>query len=85
MSTNSPDIAQAFAGSSEREKVYLDALKVAAWAPGTVCVVQRHYEKGRHPVPYRTGYCHNYRQENEHYHSSPVEAKRCPDAQKGYA
>jgi hypothetical protein len=62
------------------EQVYLDALAIDSEAPGTVCTAQVHYVRDhRHPIPYRTGIVHNYRQENEHWHPGQDEARQCPD------
>jgi hypothetical protein len=68
-------------------QVYLDALRINAWAPGTVCVTEVHYVRDhRHPVPYRVGIVHNYRMENEHWHANEKVAYGCPDRQmKQYA
>lgn len=73
--------AHADSRATERHQVYLDALKAAAWAPDTVCVSESHYAEGRHPVPYRMGYCHNQGQPNEHWHAGEREHLVCPDRQ----
>jgi hypothetical protein len=61
----------------DRAQVYLDALAIEEEAPGTVCILERHYLTGRHPIPYRQGYCHYYREPGEHYHRTLAELERC--------
>lgn len=63
----------------KRYQVYLDALAMekAAEEPETVCVTEDHYRKGRHPIPYRMGYCHYHKRPNEHYHRTLAELERC--------
>jgi hypothetical protein len=86
MSTKAPVVHQDAWRSPEREQTYLDALTLEKTAWGTVCVVLDHYRKGRHPVPYRMGYCHNQGQSTEHWHSNEKEHLACPDRQmKKYA
>jgi len=67
--------------ATERRQVYLEALALAndpRTPPGTVCVQERHYQRGRHPVPYRMGYCHHYKEPTVHYHTTYQELQRCP-------
>ena len=59
------------------QQTYADALKIHSEAPGTVCLATAHYERGRHPVPYRIGIVHHYRTGEEHWHSSEKDAHRC--------
>ena len=61
----------------ERRQTYLAALEIDKTAPGTVCTAESHYQDGRHPIPYREGYCHHYREPNEHYHASLPELRKC--------
>lgn len=77
MSTNAPESPVQPWRSPERRRVYLDALKLASESPGTVCVVEDHYRKGRHPVPYRMGNVHHYREANQHWHQSEKELLKC--------
>ena len=61
------------------EKVYQDALTINKVAPGTVCALQKHYSDGRHVVPYRMGYCHDFGEPTVHYHESYREHLLCKE------
>ena len=66
---------------TKRYQVYLDALALdqdPSTPAFTVCVNEAHYRDGRHPVPYRKGYCHAFRTPEEHYHTSWEELVACP-------
>lgn len=58
-------------------RTYLDALDIEKGAPGTVCIVEGHYQDNRHPIPYRMGYVHGYRMDGEHWHRTWAELDRC--------
>lgn len=58
-------------------QTYLDALAIEKVAPGTVCTTEAHYQDNRHPIPYREGYCHHYREPSEHYHATLRELEGC--------
>lgn len=82
MSTNAPESRPQARRATEREQVWLDARKIHSEAPGTVCVRLRHYQSGRHLVPYRMGYVHHYQEEAQHWHSSETERNQCRDAEQ---
>ena len=63
--------------AAERHQTYLDAVELNKRFPDTVCVSETHYEDGRHPVPYRQGYCHDFRLPTEHYHGTYREHLLC--------
>ena len=58
-------------------QTYQEALALAKSHPHTVCTTPSHYQDNRHPVPYRMGFCHHYREPAEHYHARLPELQRC--------
>lgn len=67
---------------TKNPEAYVEAQRIAVAEPGTVCTTVGHYTGSvpRHAEPYRTGYCHHYRQPDEHWHAHEEELNACRDA-----